>query len=280
MAPISGTGLAPLGEADLPGALALSAEAGWNQVEADWRLFLRHGTVHGQRGADGALRATGAVLPYGPFGWISMVLVTASARGRGLGTAVLREAMAELAARGQAALLDATPAGERIYHPLGFRPVFPLLRWRGEASGGGAPEPGLRSATAADLPAITAADAEAFGVPRPAIIEDLWRRAPEAALVLEGGEGFLLARPGRQALQLGPLVAPDEAAAARLLRAALGRARGPVLLDLPRRWSGLAALLAEAGFREERPYLRMALGREAAFGDPARLFLIAGPELG
>ena len=269
-----------LGEADLPGALALSAEAGWNQVEADWRLFLRHGAVHGHRGADGALRATGAILPYGAFGWISMVLVTAAARGQGLGTAVLREAMAALAAAGQVAFLDATPAGERIYRPLGFRPVFPLMRWRGEAAGGGGLPPGLRPAAAADLPAIAAADAAAFGAPRPAVIEDLWRRAPEAALVLEGGAGFLLARPGRQALQLGPLVAPDEAAAAGLLRAALGRVRGPVLLDLPQGWSGLAALLAARGFREERPYLRMALGREAGVGDPARLFLIAGPELG
>jgi GNAT superfamily N-acetyltransferase len=269
-----------LEEADLPGALALSAEAGWNQVAEDWRLFLRHGAVHGLRGADGGWHATGAVLPYGSFGWISMVLVTAAARGRGLGTAVLREAMAALKAAGQVAFLDATPAGERIYRPLGFRPVFPLMRWRGEGQGGTDLPGGLRVVVEADLPALAALDAVAFGAARPDILADLWRRAPQAALTLADGSGFILARPGRQALQFGPLVAPDEDAAARLLRAALGRVRGPVLLDVPRRWSSLAALLARAGFCEERPYLRMALGRESGFGDDARMFLIAGPELG
>ncbi len=269
-----------LGEADLPGALALSAEAGWNQVAEDWRLFLRHGAVHGLRGADGAWQATGAVLPYGPFGWISMVLVTAAARGRGLGTAVLREAMAVLAAAGQVAFLDATPAGERIYRPLGFRPVLPLMRWRGEAQDAAALPAGLRPVEAADLPALAALDAAAFGAPRSAILADLHRRAPDAALMLADGTGFILARPGRQATQLGPLVAEDEATAARLLDGALGQVRGPVLLDLPQRWSGLAASLAGRGFREERPYLRMALGRESGFGDEARTFLIAGPELG
>ncbi|MBL6078904.1 GNAT family N-acetyltransferase [Belnapia sp. T18] len=269
-----------LEEADLPGALALSAEAGWNQVAEDWRLFLRHGAVHGLRGADGGWQATGAVLPYGSFGWISMVLVTEAARGRGLGTAVLREAMAALEAAGQVAFLDATPAGERIYRPLGFRPVFPLMRWRGEGQGGTDLPGGLRLVEPADLPALVALDAAAFGVARPDILADLWRRTPEAALMLADGSGFILARPGRQALQLGPMVAANEAAAAGLLGAALGRARGPVLLDLPRRWFCLATLLAKAGFREERPYLRMALGRETGFGDDARLFLIAGPELG
>ncbi len=279
MAPTS-PGLHRLDEAALPGALALSAEAGWNQLAEDWRIFLAHGVVHGLRGPDGRLQASGAILPYGPIGWISMVLVTAAARGQGLGTAVLRQAMAALAEAGQVAFLDATPAGQRIYHPLGFRSVFSLMRWRGEGRGLSPLPEGVRPAMAADLQAIEAADAVAFGAARPGILEGLWRRAPDQALVLEEGAGFVLARPGRQALQIGPLVAPDEAAAGLLLRAALGRTTGPVLLDLPERWAGLRAGLREAGFGEERPFLRMALGRDTGFGDPARLFLIAGPELG
>jgi GNAT superfamily N-acetyltransferase len=262
----------------IPGAMALSAEAGWNQAPEDWRIFLDHGAVHGIHDA-ARLVATGAILPYGGFGYVGMVLVTAEARGRGLGTRLLRHAIDALATLGQVPMLDATPAGERIYRPLGFRPVFSLMRWRGEG-GGVASIDGLRPAVASDLPAMAAADAATFGAARPAILAGLLRRAPGPALMLDGGEGFVLARPGRQAMQVGPLVAPDEASAGRLLAGILGRLRGPVLLDLAARWQGLAQHLQDAGFRPERPFLRMALGRGEAFGDPARLFVAAGPELG
>lgn len=268
-----------LDAAALPAAFALSAEAGWNQVTEDWRVFLDHGAVHGVLDA-GRLLGTTAILPYGGFGWVSMVLVTAAARGRGIGTLLLRHAIAALTATDQAPVLDATPAGERIYRPLGFRPVLPLMRWRGEAGGTTSSAEDLRPVGADDLPAIAALDAMAFGAMRPEILAGLWRRAPAPAVMLAGGDGFVLARPGRQAVQIGPLVAPEEAAARRLLIAALGRIRGPVLLDLPTRWEGLSRLLQDIGFRQERPFLRMALERREAFGDPDRLFVVAGPELG
>lgn len=278
MAPISVLAPQRLDAAALPAALALSAEAGWNQVAEDWRIFLECGEVQGVAGPEGLL-GTGAILPYGGFGWISMVLVTAAARGQGIGTELLRHAIAALTGMGQVPLLDATPAGERIYRPLGFRPVFPLMRWRG-TGGGAMPAEGLRPVVAEDLPAIAALDAAAFGADRGDILAGLWRRASAPALMLAGGDGFVLARPGRQALQIGPLVAPNEVAAQRLLTAALGRIQGPVLLDLPTRWGGLSRLLQEGGFRQERPFLRMALDRQEAFGDPDRLFVVAGPELG
>src|SRR5213080_1813164 len=67
--------------------LVLSTEAHWNQNEADWRFFLTQGTVFGVRDGDGRLIATAALLAYGDGNaWISMVLVTASWRRRGLAT--------------------------------------------------------------------------------------------------------------------------------------------------------------------------------------------------
>jgi GNAT superfamily N-acetyltransferase len=279
MAPISAFAPQRLDDAALPAALALSAEAGWNQVAEDWRIFLDRGAVHGVAGPE-SLLGSGAILPYGGFGWVSMVLVTAAARGQGIGTGLLRHAIAALTDMDQVPVLDATPAGERIYRPLGFRPVFPLMRWRGMGGGAAPSMDGLRPVGAEDLAAIATLDAAAFGAARSDILTGLRRRAPAPALMLAGGDGFVLARPGRQALQIGPLVAPDEAAARRLLTAALGRVQGPVLLDLPTRWEGLSRLLQDARFRQERPFLRMALDRQEAFGDPDRLFVVAGPELG
>ena len=75
-----------LGVGDAQAGLVLSTEAGWNQNEADWRFFLSQGVVFGMR--DGArLVATAALLPYSAGNaWISMVLVTADFRRRGIAT--------------------------------------------------------------------------------------------------------------------------------------------------------------------------------------------------
>uniref|UniRef100_UPI00312034A2 hypothetical protein n=1 Tax=Ferrovibrio sp. TaxID=1917215 RepID=UPI00312034A2 len=66
-----------------------------------------------------------------------------------------------------------------------------------------------------------------------------------------------------------------------LLRVALARATGPVFLDVPDRWTGLAAELQRRGFTIQRSFRRMALAdRPPVLGDAARGFVIAGPEFG
>ena len=87
MAATDQVGILRLGPDDALGGLALSTEAQWNQNEADWRFFLTQGTGFGARDNDGRLIATAALLPYSSGNaWISMVLVTASSRRRGLAT--------------------------------------------------------------------------------------------------------------------------------------------------------------------------------------------------
>ncbi len=279
MAPTDTIAVERLDEGALVGALALSEEAGWNQSADDWRVFLRSGAVFGVRDGD-VLVATGAILPYDGFGWISMVLTAKAARGRGLGTAILKRAIAALAETGRVPVLDATPQGERIYRPLGFEPVAPLWRWRGTSPGGGKAAPGIVRATAADRDWIVARDAAAFGASRADLVTGLMVRAPHLALVMPEANGFVLARPGRAAVSIGPLVADDEASATALLEAALATVSGSVIIDVPDGRAGIEALLERHGFAREPPYLRLAHRRRGPFGDPARLFAIAGPELG
>jgi GNAT superfamily N-acetyltransferase len=281
MAPTEAAAAAPLvASADtLRDCLALSAEARWNQCIADWELFFSLGAVFGCADASGKLCATGAILPYAnDFGWIGMVLVTQASRRQGLGTLVLRRCIAALQEQGRIPALDATPAGALVYRPLGFTDHFGLTRWRRPAGDTATPPPGLRRATAEDLPGIVALDAAAFGAARPALMADLLRRAPHQAFVTD--TGFVLARDGRQALQIGPVVASDEAEAAALLEAAIAATPGDVLLDTPPRWTRLAALVQARGFAAERGFTRMALGRAAPFGAPEKLFVVAGPEIG
>ena len=65
-----------LGPTDLGVAAALAAEAGWNQVDADWRIFLELGHLMGIDVPGHGVVATAATLPLGhDLGWIGMMLV-------------------------------------------------------------------------------------------------------------------------------------------------------------------------------------------------------------
>jgi GNAT superfamily N-acetyltransferase len=114
---------------ELADADALVREARWNQLTADWRVFIEHGRVYAAQTTAGRIVATTATLPYGArFAWISMVLVTGDYRRRGLATQLLRLAMADLAAARLVPVLDATPDGHAVYRRLGFEDCWGFHR--------------------------------------------------------------------------------------------------------------------------------------------------------
>lgn len=289
--------------AQFAAATALVAEAGWNQVADDWALMRRSGAAIGLVAADGDLLATALALPYreglrpgaAPFGWISMVLVAAAMRRRGLATRLLKDRIAWLQARDMVPILDATEAGEKVYGPLGFGPGIRISRWqgRGGAPAGGAPArgatgggatgggTGLRPATAADRGTMAELDRAVFGADRQALIDAFLARPGSHGIVAgDPAQGFAIVRHGRQAAQVGPLLAADEGAAAALLDAGLATVDGPVFLDVLDARAGLVAHLQARGFTRQRGFLRMALGRMPDFDGQGRSMVIAGPEYG
>jgi GNAT superfamily N-acetyltransferase len=264
-----------LGGDDLEGALALSEEAGWNQVAADWLLMLRVGTGFAVRDG-GRVIATAVTLPYPPaFGWVSMVLVHSPYRRLGIATRLVERATAALTGAGLMPVLDATPAGAEVYGRMGFRPVGDLLRWRGT---GGAATAAARGSTVTN--GVQELDRVAFGADRGAILADLFERPAPVAALAAGGDGYLLSRAGRTATQLGPVVARDATTAVALLAQGLDAVAGAVVVDVPEQATGVTAHLAGRGFAPERPFVRLALGRDAIAGTPALVHAIAGPELG
>jgi len=264
-----------LGEDDLEAAMALSEEAGWNQVAADWLLMLRLGSGFAVRDG-GRVVATALALPYPPvFGWVSMVLVHTPYRRRGLATRLVERATATLTEAGLLPVLDATPAGAEVYGRMGFRPVGNLQRWRGT---GGAGAAAARGPAVAD--GVDELDRTAFGADRSGILADLDGRPAPVAELAAGGDGYLLSRAGRTATQLGPLVASDATTAVALLAHGLDAVAGAVVVDVPEQATGVAAHLAGRGFAPERPFVRLALGRDAIAGTPELVHAIAGPELG
>ena len=123
-------------------------------------------------------------------------------------------------------------------------------------------------------------DRAAFGADRGAVLADLSARPAPVAALAAGGDGYLLSRAGRTATQLGPLVARDATTAVALLAEGLDAVAGTVVVDVPEQATAVTAHLVSRGFAPERPFVRLALGRDAIAGTPALVHAIAGPELG
>jgi hypothetical protein len=126
-------------------------------------------------------------------------------------------------------------------------------------------------------------DLPAFGASRENLLRALAARLPAAALVAERGKkicGYLLGRDGREACQLGPLVAADLPAVQALLAHALVRVPGPLYIDIVDCHTGLRDWALTQGFSVQRPFTRMVYGAERAPGNNETVMLVAGPELG
>ena len=284
--PFDGLALAPLGPGDAGRGAALSAEIGWNQNRADWSFMLANGFGYGRTGAGGRLVGSAMALGYGAFAWVCMVLVSPDWRRRGIATDLMNRVLADLERAGTVAGLDATPDGREVYKHLGFEDIYRIERyWAGEVAPAEAPpaEAEIAPAGAADIAAIAACDSRAFGADRAALLAALRDRLPGRAFVArEGGAvaGYALARDGRQATQIGPLVAGRADTAIALAARALAGLDGPAVIDCPDRHRALTSWLAASGFAYQRPYIRMLRNRARPLDDAGRVYALAGPELG
>jgi GNAT superfamily N-acetyltransferase len=266
-----------LGADDAPAGLALSTEARWNQNEADWRFFLAHGNVFGVRNGDGRLVASSALLPYASGNaWISMVLVTANWRRRGLATRLVDACLNAATRLGLTTWLDATPDGAAVYGRLGFEPASELRRLRLENP---APRQAgtLQPVGTGDFEEFVARDRRGIGFDRRTLLTEISGR-PGSRLLSNGGATALV-RDGRTARYIGPLFAdrPDRALA---LVDEIARSKaGPVLVDAVSTQDDFLAGLTGSGWTFERPFLRMRLG--GVIVSPMELpFAVAGPEYG
>jgi GNAT superfamily N-acetyltransferase len=272
--------------ADVPAGLALCRASGWNQVGRDWERFLSaspRGTAVAV--SNGRVVGSVATLPYDDrFAWISMVLVNPAERGRGIGTALLERGLA-LVPPGMTPRLDATPAGESVYRPLGFVGEYTLSRWQLDTRRQRpAAHPDVRGLDSRDWPAMLDLDAPAFGARRESQLRWLasgaaayaWVHAADGVIT-----GFLLGRYGHRRDQLGPLVARNRASAEALVSTCLAaHPDRSFYLDTPDRHVEWAGWLSGLGFTIERPFLRMHRGPLADAGRPDIVFAITGPEFG
>ena len=263
-----------LGVEDAAAGLVLSTEARWNQNEADWRFFLSKGLVFGVRDGE-RLVATAALLPYtSGNAWISMVLVTASWRRRGIATKLVDACLDAATKRGLTTWLDATPDGARVYGPLGFTPTLQLRRLRLVAPVQTGIAPSLSICSLGDF---IARDVRAMGFDRSSLLNEFGERAGSRVVSL--GDAAALVRDGRTARHIGPLFAGSYESALALVDAITQSEQGPWLLDAVHAQEPFLNGLTASGWTIERPFQRMRFGRTTMLA--AELpFAVAGPEFG
>jgi GNAT superfamily N-acetyltransferase len=280
-------------EPDLTAAMRLKAEAGWNQIEPDWRLFLEQrpeGCFVAECGD--AVVGTVTTIAYGPrLAWISLLLVDSRYRRQGIGTRLMQAALDSLYGWATIAL-DATPAGRPVYERLGFRAEFALVRLIRPVKLVQRPDRcgrGVRGKTcqvlSGHLAQITDLDRAAIGGDRAPLLHSLHARAPEAAWLTyrqERPAGFCLGRHGSHLSQLGPVVAETDRQAIDVCRAALSAWQDrAVVIDVPASQDAFLAWLRDSGFEIQRPFTRMSYGSPLprSTGE-TQTFAICGPEFG
>jgi GNAT superfamily N-acetyltransferase len=288
-----------LSRADVPAALRLSTEAGWNQREEDWSA-----AVEMTPGAsfcaiaDGVLVGTCIGISYGDFSWIAMMLVDSRFQRRGLGAGLLLRAIDALPPDRPIGL-DATAVGRLLYQQHGFHDTWMLARWVADHARfdqpGDADEPGdgvtIRPIDAPAMRGIVSADRDVFGGDRRRILE--WALSQEpgcCAIATANGElaGYVFGRRGRVFNHVGSVVARSRLIAQALVRHVGKTAPRPIGIDAFDGRPGWNEWLAASGFLQQRPLARMerppavesgaTIGPARSEGGELRAFSSFGPE--
>jgi GNAT superfamily N-acetyltransferase len=252
--------------ADILLGLKLARQAGWNQIESDWRRFLAmepDGCFVGE--LDGAPVATTAAFIFGPVAWIAMVLVDIESRRKGVATTLLKHALDFLDEQGvKTVRLDATAAGQPVYEKLGFVPEYPLTRYMGRVQPSPRPSALILPPTIGrQLKAIVAFDRGMTATLREKMLARLFEESPEItrALYREGRvEGYVTGRRGANATLIGPCIATAYAGPI-LLGDAFGRcADQPIFIDVPRDNAPAIEIAEKSGLTAQRHFTRMCRG--------------------
>jgi GNAT superfamily N-acetyltransferase len=274
---------------DIPFGMELKSHAGWNQVEADWKMLLEAGGDSFVACLDGRNAGTVISIPYqDQFTWIGMVLVDPGAKRKGIGKALLNRSI-EIARKKGAIRLDATAEGYELYTRLGFRTEYELVRMVKKSNGSGTRQhPGrgqhILRIGKDQLGSVFSMDRPIFGADRSGILRSLQERNPEyACCILEKGsiKAYCLGRSGSQYEHIGPVIAEDFSHAAGLMERLLVQLKAKdLVIDAFADKPDWILLLEGYGFTRQRSLTRMCLGTLPHPGITEKQFAITGPETG
>ena len=268
---------------DVPLGLKLTRQAGWNQTESDLHRFLKlepEGCFVAEFGGRSVGTTTTCIL--GHVAWVAMVLVDVDARSKGIGTELLKHSLNYLDKRNvKTVCLDATSAGQPIYEKLGFTPEYQLARFEGIAPSG---KRGtlVSKVTPAMYASIIEFDKWMTGTNRGKILSGLFEDFPEDIRIIQHGDkidGFILTRPGANAIQIGPCIATTDAGSVLLSDALSRRAGESVFIDVPVDNADAMKVAESSGLKIQRYFMRMYRG-EYVEDNIQALWAGSGPEKG
>lgn len=283
------TNIRPLLSSDIPFAMSLVSQAGWNQLPGDWERLLQAApqgcflaTVDDQPVATVTTTSFGKELA-----WIGMMLVDPAFRRQGLATQLLQYCIRYLHDQGIACIkLDATPAGRLVYERIGFVDEWSFQRWERPAaelgssqqSGDRVNSPGSERATSRiALSDFEQLDRDAFGADRRQLLE-LFARDSLTAF-REDGYGML--REGRLANYLGPIVAKQPASGQAIAAELAGSScDSRMFWDIPGKNTHATELAQRLGFQPVRELIRMRLGPALQLPHPEYVFALSDPATG
>ncbi|MGN7885680.1 GNAT family N-acetyltransferase [Dyadobacter endophyticus] len=283
---------------DVPFGMQLVQQAGWNQLEADWHRAMalhpegcfvatRAGTpVAGTpvAGAPVAGTPAGTVTTYifGRVAWIAMVLVDVSARNQGIGKKLMEHAIGHLDNLGIETLrLDATVFGKGLYEKLGFQEEYEVVRMKGVAK---MPDKIDEEAMpwTLDTPAspILDLDLRITDTHREVFLHALLRSSACYYSMFEDGLAYACSRKGRNAVQLGPVIASTPEAGRQISDVMLHHFNGmPVFADIPVPNKAALRWARSNGLEEQRRFIRMYRGKKLN-DSPELIWASSGPEKG
>lgn len=275
----------PLSLADLPGCEALSRAIGWPWEAPKWALLLSKGAGFAVDAPDGGLAGTVVLNRFADKAASIGLLGVVPAWGRkGLGRALMARALET--AGNVPVFLYATEQGRRLYARLGFHVVGGSARLLGPRLHPAERPPlgarRLRRMQHADLAAVAALDAVAFGAPRPEYLEALFRMNDEARVAEDGqgvvGYGISWTIGTRRTV--GPIVAPDVGLATAILADLCLAPAGTLRVDIPSEFPHLVSWATRLGLRPEPAAPLMLRNAERPPGRREWLYALAMPGLG
>jgi len=216
-----GVVLRPMTVDDLAQTHALSEEQRWPHRPADWAQSFAHAEgIVAER--DGQIIATAQRWRWGPrHATIGLVIVTPACQGRRIGHRLMSALLDGL--DNHTVLLHATAEGRGLYERLGFVRTGEIRQHQGIAQ----PTPlialpagwRLRPAGLNEAADLRRPDAQARGMPRDALIDDLLASADACVVLDDDGEarGFAMLRRFGRGHAIGPVVAPDDESAKALI---------------------------------------------------------------
>lgn len=255
---------------DLEPAIRAVRDGGWGDRRSTMRFYLHHPTSDVVvADAQGEIVGTGVATRSGAVGWVGLVFVAPSFRGRGLGGELTRASMDTLHRLGcRTILLAATKLGRPVYDRLGFVVDGAYDVWRTQAGPENPADARIRPLSGEDLPEIEALDRAATDEDRSHAI----RALAHGWVIVENQRirGYALRTPWG----LGPAITDGEADGILLLEALLADAApAEATLVLPSANRRAATHLERRGAVLERQLPRMRLGEPVEWR-PERIWAI------